>query len=495
MTNAPGEETGRWPAPELAFTTVACLLIVLGGAFFIISTIWERSQPVETGVVVGSISPEASMTAKLLGAGLDRPEWRGSVAGEIPILTEPWLEQSISMRLARVILLQADGDHAAAAAGFEACVAAVQQSGLTEEAGPVLRVTAEVLRAGIRDRPAMPSLEQWPAPSAADRADAQMRLGYFMVLGEALMDEQSAARTTLQTTGVRIIAITVAFVVWAGLAVVGGLITIIALIALASSGRLHNGTGPARPETTVLLEVFAAYLVLAIASSVIGEWVGGLIGGASGASARIEMAHFGFLLISQVGVVIASLAWWRVRGGSWATLRSAAGLHLGRGPGSTLGAGLLGYMMAVVLAVGGFMVTAILSWLVGAERFGSPTHPIHEVLAGGGPLGIAIVIALGVVMAPIVEEIFFRGALYRGLRDRIGTSSAALVAGAVGATLVSSLFFGAIHPQGLLFAPVLAGLGAGFCIVREWTGSVVPGVIAHALNNGLILGLSIVLLN
>jgi len=502
MLQPTADGTRGWPTPKPLWTLMACLGIALAGSFFVLTTIWERSVAPETALIVGGVTPEAAMTAKLVGGGLDRPEWRAAVAGDIHVVTEPWLEDSISMRLARVILLAANEDRAAALDGFVDCVNTVEEHDLLERAGPVLRVVASLLR-GARDAGDLSGadgasdtvLDRWPEPSEEDRVDANKRLGPFILVGEALAEKNVAARESLRSIGTRAIVLTVAFAVWAGLAALGGLIAVVTLSSLAASGRLRNGTGAPQRATIVLLEVFAIYLLLAAAAGIAGGLVGELLADESGASATATMIQFGFLIASQVVVAGAALAWWRQRGGTWATLRSAAGLHVRDGVARTLGIGLLGYSLAVILAIGGFAITALLSWLIGAERFGNPSHPIYEVLAESGVAGTVIVILLGVVMAPVVEEIFFRGALYRALRDRIGTSPAAILAGAVGATLVSSAIFGAVHPQGLLFAPVLAGLGAGLCVVREWSGSVAPGIVAHALSNGVILGLSMLLFN
>jgi membrane protease YdiL (CAAX protease family) len=61
------------------------------------------------------------------------------------------------------------------------------------------------------------------------------------------------------------------------------------------------------------------------------------------------------------------------------------------------------------------------------------------------------------------------------------------------AMLFSATVFAAIHPQGVLAVPALAGVSLGFCITREWSGSVVPGILAHGLHNGVLLGLNLVL--
>jgi membrane protease YdiL (CAAX protease family) len=46
--------------------------------------------------------------------------------------------------------------------------------------------------------------------------------------------------------------------------------------------------------------------------------------------------------------------------------------------------------------------------------------------------------------------------------------------------------FAVVHPQGLIAVPVLMGLALGFTLAREWRGSLVPGMVAHSLNNGLV---------
>ena len=58
--------------------------------------------------------------------------------------------------------------------------------------------------------------------------------------------------------------------------------------------------------------------------------------------------------------------------------------------------------------------------------------------------------------------------------------------GVVLATLISALWFGLMHGySGLLLMPVIT-IGAGFALIREWRGSLLPTVIAHAIHNFMI---------
>jgi membrane protease YdiL (CAAX protease family) len=85
---------------------------------------------------------------------------------------------------------------------------------------------------------------------------------------------------------------------------------------------------------------------------------------------------------------------------------------------------------------------------------------------------IATVLCAG-LLGPFIEELFFRGALYRGLRRQH----------AFGLTLVGvSLLFAASHHEPRLFLPVfLAGMAIGW--VRGLAGSLWPGVLLHASYN------------
>lgn len=83
------------------------------------------------------------------------------------------------------------------------------------------------------------------------------------------------------------------------------------------------------------------------------------------------------------------------------------------------------------------------------------------------------------VVAPISEEICFRGMLFGGIRRRLPLPFAALAAGAV---------FGLLHySTGWSAVPMLIVFGAILAIVYEKTDSLWPAIIMHALNNGVAL--------
>jgi membrane protease YdiL (CAAX protease family) len=79
------------------------------------------------------------------------------------------------------------------------------------------------------------------------------------------------------------------------------------------------------------------------------------------------------------------------------------------------------------------------------------------------------------VIAPIVEELLFRGYLQSALSRRMKPWLSILIA---------SVVFGAIHFQPLAF-PLLAALGAGFGYLYHRTQSLKVNIALHMINNGL----------
>lgn len=101
----------------------------------------------------------------------------------------------------------------------------------------------------------------------------------------------------------------------------------------------------------------------------------------------------------------------------------------------------------------------------------------EDIAAGFGPVPVQV--ALIVFGAAITEELAFRGMLFGGLRERLPRVPAALAAGTV---------FGILHAfTGLSAVPPLIALGFIFCLLYEKTGSIVPGILLHMLNNSVAL--------
>ena len=102
------------------------------------------------------------------------------------------------------------------------------------------------------------------------------------------------------------------------------------------------------------------------------------------------------------------------------------------------------------------------------------TEPHQQDIAKGFG-AIPIQILLIVIAAPVTEEVCFRGMLFGGLREKLPRIAAALVCG---------LIFGALHAiTGVTAVPPLIVFGFLLALLYERTGSIVPGMLLHMLNN------------
>jgi membrane protease YdiL (CAAX protease family) len=100
-----------------------------------------------------------------------------------------------------------------------------------------------------------------------------------------------------------------------------------------------------------------------------------------------------------------------------------------------------------------------------------------DIAEGFGAIPVQVLLIA--IAAPISEEVCFRGMLFGGLRERLPRLAAALLAG---------LIFGALHAlTGVSAVPPLVVFGTVLSLLYERTGSIVPGIILHMLNNSVAL--------
>lgn len=109
--------------------------------------------------------------------------------------------------------------------------------------------------------------------------------------------------------------------------------------------------------------------------------------------------------------------------------------------------------------------------LAAAEHMTDPLRPVFDQLSGPGQA--AWLLFLLAVVVPVGEEVFFRGLVYGGLRSRWGTAVA---------TLASAVFFAAVHAQVIHGLPIFV-LGVILAALYERSGSLVPPIVAHGVNN------------
>jgi len=133
---------------------------------------------------------------------------------------------------------------------------------------------------------------------------------------------------------------------------------------------------------------------------------------------------------------------------------------------------------ALLYGVVGFIVAFILAGIVGypiQQNFGvDPTQEALSVSAAVPNL-LPIVFLSGVIIAPIAEEVVFRGYLYKAFRDRFKPSYA---------IVLSAALFSVIHLELLAAAPLFV-IGVVLAYVYEKTGNLMAPITLHVLNNAV----------
>ncbi len=252
----------------------------------------------------------------------------------------------------------------------------------------------------------------------------------------------------------------------------------------------HPGPPPARPELPDGAPVpetppegelpivgvpvwapFAAVLGAFAGVLVAGIFVGIAIGIGGGGTADLDDSDgltIGLTLVQDALLIAASIltVWWiagRLTPATFGlrvpTLRPALGWTLAAYAAFWVGAIVVG------IAFGNPEEQDIVTDLKAEDSF--------AVLAGFG--------VMTCVVAPIAEEFFFRGFMYRVLAERTNVALGAVVTGAV---------FGLVHlPSGDLVGVLVLGLfGVALCFVLWKTASLIPCIMLHAFHNSISFG-------
>jgi uncharacterized protein len=217
----------------------------------------------------------------------------------------------------------------------------------------------------------------------------------------------------------------------------------------------------------------------ALIVGIVGFFAGGVVG--SLVAIPIDTKRLQVLVIalaSDIGLAAVVLVWINVRHNG---VLAALMVNL-RKPVDLLKG--LGWGVAIVLTTTLVFFPA-LSWLLQEVTHHKARTPRQLPAHIHGP-EIILTAILVVVAAPIAEELFFRGLLFRGFRARYGFLVSALA---------SSLFFGLVHYQPaawqnwVLLCSLLAFVGFALAWVYERSRNLLTNIAAHATFNifGLIV--------
>ena len=139
-------------------------------------------------------------------------------------------------------------------------------------------------------------------------------------------------------------------------------------------------------------------------------------------------------------------------------------------------------------SVGIGMLGLLLMFMIGSQAL---TYLLNESpLVFVDPLyqsvsSVWLLIFAMVIVAPIYEELIFRGLLWSAIAEQFSNVANAEHRGAIVASLVTSVIFAVIHLQyGIYEIGTIVVLALIFCYARIKSGSLLLPMLLHIVNNG-----------
>lgn len=250
----------------------------------------------------------------------------------------------------------------------------------------------------------------------------------------------------------------------------------------------HPGPPPVRPELPAGAPVpeapregelpsvgvpawapFAAVLGAFVGVLIAGIAVGVAVGIGGGGTADLEDSDgltIALTLVQDALLIGASLltVWWLAGRLAPSTFALRVPSSLGPALGWTLAAYASFWVAAIVVGV----------------AFGTPEEQdiVTDLKAEDSLAVLAGFGFLTCVVAPVAEEFFFRGFMFRVLAERTNVALGSIITGAV---------FGLVHlPSGdFIGVLVLSLFGVALCLVLWRTASLIPCIMLHAFHNSI----------
>ncbi len=259
-----------------------------------------------------------------------------------------------------------------------------------------------------------------------------------------------------------------------------------ALLVCAWRGRLRADALRGAPVRDVGLT--GSDLVVALALMILGKllvnvvvlwWVG--VDESGVPLTRTTLQYMGLVVVGQALGQGPAVGWllWRAWGADrgWRTL----GLWPPRG----VGAGVLGLLVALPVVMSVLLATAMIGYALAGDPPPRVGHDLLKTLQeSDSAAGTALLLFSAVVIAPVLEELVYRGLLQTGLVSATGWRLR------WPAILVTSLIFTVVH--GTVVWQALPGLFV-LSLILGWlyerTGSLWPCVTTHAGFNAMNIAL------
>src|SRR5215210_8768637 len=230
-----------------------------------------------------------------------------------------------------------------------------------------------------------------------------------------------------------------------------------------ADGRAGSGPLAAVPKWPPLAAMVCAFVVATLAYLLIAAGVEA--GGGDVSTGGPPGLVISATLVQDVALIAAALLFASL----WASGLTPASFGLRRvaiGPA-------IGWTALTFVAF--WILTAIYIALVGQPDQQELTRDLRDEESLSALVGYGVLLAF---VAPLAEELFFRGFLFGVLRERIGIVWGALTTGVV---------FGLVHVAGspVETVGVLVVLGVLLCALYQRTGSLLPCIGLHAINNAI----------
>lgn len=217
-----------------------------------------------------------------------------------------------------------------------------------------------------------------------------------------------------------------------------------------------------------LIDTLVIYLGALLMAAVVGSLIVLVTGSQDGPGVA------GLVLLSPAALLAVAAVWLRTRYGPSARRVSGPSPPRWSDVGVGVGMGLACFVGGRALLIG---LVALLTSL-GLDV--PPVQDAFRVIAQDRATAPLLVLT-AVLLAPLSEELLFRGVLFQGMRARTGFWGAALAS--AGVFTLAHVGDGGGPVADLIIVAGILPLGVVFAAVMQWRGSLVACAVTHAVYN------------
>ncbi len=155
---------------------------------------------------------------------------------------------------------------------------------------------------------------------------------------------------------------------------------------------------------------------------------------------------------------------------------------------AALGLSMKNWLRGVFLGIAGYitilplflLIVLLITRVSGYFDYQPPVHPLVNIFfKEANPFILGGFIVLAALVAPVIEEIVFRGFIYSAVRKRAGVTLA---------IIVTSALFSLLHMSIFSFLPIFF-LGIVLAYLYEKTGLLISSITLHVIHNSLLISM------